>query len=379
MSQRIPFNIPVLTGNENDYIVKALQSGKLAAKGEFTKKCTTYFRERWGFERNLLTTSCTSALELASIVSEIGPGDEVIVPSYTFVSTANAFVLRGAEIRFADSLPNHPNIDVQHAISLINEKTKAIIVVHYAGMAVDMDPLMEAAKKHDIIIIEDAAQAITVSYKGRPLGGIGHFGALSFHETKNITCGEAGLFTVNDERFIRRAEIVHELGTNRSAFLRGEVDRYTWVDVGSSFFPSDVLAAMLWAQLNELENIQEKRISLWNTYHEKLSKSDAVSRKLALPEVPAFSTNNAHTYYLVANSEDERNDLIDYLSKHGVQAVFHYQALHNSPFYRTKNPAISLPNAERYTKCLVRLPLYYDLNFQQTEYIAKLVISFCEG
>lgn len=371
----IPFNKPLVLGTEEEAVSQVFKNGKLAAKGEFSKKCTEYFKHTWGFKHNLLTTSCTSALELAAIISEVGPGDEVILPSYTFVSTANAFILRGATLRFADSLPDHPNMDVNHAISLITPKTKAIVVVHYAGMAIDMDPLMKAADKHNIIVIEDAAQAIDSYYKNRPLGGIGHFGAFSFHETKNITCGEGGLFTVNDERFKRRAEIVHELGTNRSAFLRGEVDKYTWVDVGSSFFSSEILAGVLWTQLQNIEKIQKKRVMVWNHYHAVLQESK-LSDVVDIPIIPEFATNNAHTYYLVMKTEEERNDFIDYMNSFSIKTSFHYQALHKSSFYLKKNPEYNLPNSEKYTNRLVRLPLYYDLSKDDVDRICDVMLNW---
>lgn len=368
----IPFNIPLQTGNEQQYISKVFEHGKLSAKGEYSKKCTALFREKWGLKHNLLTTSCTAALELSAIISEVGPGDEVILPSYTFVSTANAFILRGATVRFADSRKDHPNMDVDHVLSLINEKTRLIVVVHYAGMAVDMDPLMQAAKENNIIVVEDAAQAIDSYYKGRPLGGIGHFGAFSFHETKNITCGEGGMFTVNDEAYLKRSEIVYELGTNRSAFLRGEVDKYTWVDVGSSFLSSEILAGVLYAQLEQLEKVQKHRLTLWNQYYELLSTLEK-SGRFQLPVVPEYATHNAHTFYLVMESERQRNSLIDHLAEQGIKAVFHYQALHKSPFYRKHNATVILPEAERYTNCLVRLPMYYDLTEEDVNQISESI------
>jgi dTDP-4-amino-4,6-dideoxygalactose transaminase len=275
----IPFNKPYLTGNETNYIYQAVQSGKISGDGIFTKKCHEFFELKYGFKKCLLTTSCTDALEMAAILSGIEDGDEVIIPSYTFVSTANAFVLRGAKIVFCDSQENHPNIDDTQIERLITSKTKAIVVVHYAGVACEMDNICSIATKHNLFLIEDAAQAIDSFYKGRPLGSFGHFAAFSFHETKNVISGEGGMLVINDLDFVERAEIIREKGTNRSKFFRGEIDKYGWVDIGSSYLPSDIIAAFLFAQLENLEIIQDKRLNLWNRYYHNLAKSHLVDEE----------------------------------------------------------------------------------------------------
>ena len=290
---KIPFNKPYLTGKELDNIHEAILKGHISGDGFFTKKCHHFFEESFGFKKVLLTTSCTAALEMTAILANISPGDEVIIPSYTFPSTATAFALRGAHIIFADSKKEHPNIDETLIESLITPKTKAIVPVHYGGVACDMDQIMGLAKKHDLFVVEDAAQAINSLYKGIPLGQIGHFGTFSFHETKNISSGEGGMLAINDEHFIARAEIIREKGTNRSAFFRGEVDKYGWVDIGSSFLPSDIIAAFLYAQLENLERIQKKRIEIWNCYYEGL-KPLSDQGLFLLP--PLSSSNNAHLF-----------------------------------------------------------------------------------
>lgn len=358
----IDFNRPHLTGKEAHYMYQAVADGKLSGNGAYTKKCQQFFEERYGFKKCLLTTSCTDALEMAAILCDIQPGDEVIVPSYTFVSSALAFVRAGAKIVFADSMQSNPNIDAEKIEALITPRTKAIVPVHYAGVACDMDRIMEIANKHNILVVEDAAQAIDSYYKGRPLGSIGHLSAFSFHETKNIIAGEGGMLCINDERFIRRAEIIWEKGTNRAEFFRGEVNKYGWVDTGSSFLPSEVIAAFLWAQLENLDEIQSRRKHLWELYYHSLSSfTSHLSPKIALPEVPAYATNNAHMFYLVCNSLEQRTALIKYLKEHDIQAVFHYLSLHSSPYYTDKHDHRDLPECNRYADCLVRLPLFYDL------------------
>ncbi len=357
----IPFNKPYLTGNETKYIEDAVASGKISGNGKYTQKCQTFFEKRFGIKKTLMTTSCTDALEMCSILLNIEPGDEVIMPSYTFVSTANAFVLRGAKVVFADSREDQPNIDETKIEGLITSKTKAIVVVHYAGVACEMDTIMSIAKKHNIYVVEDAAQAIDSYYKGRALGSIGHLSAFSFHETKNIISGEGGLLGVNDEQFIERAEIIWEKGTNRSAFFRGEVDKYGWVDVGSSFLPSEIISAFLWAQLENLESIQNKRKEHWNAYYEYFSQ-EKFKGKIKLPVVPDYATNNAHMFYLACNSIEERTIFIDEWKKKGINAVFHYLSLHKSPFYQNKHDGRELVNCDRFADCLVRMPLFYELN-----------------
>ena len=362
----IPFNKPFLTGKETHYIYEAVNSGKISGNGIFTKKCQKWFEEQYGFKKVLLTTSCTDALEMAAILANIQPGDEVIVPSYTFVSTAIAFVRQGATIIFADSYSNNPNIDADKIETLITPKTKAIVPVHYAGVACDMDKIMELASKYNLLVIEDAAQAIDSFYTGkdgvkRALGSIGHLAAFSFHETKNIIAGEGGMLTINDDRFIERAEIIWEKGTNRSQFFRGEVNKYGWVDTGSSFLPSEIIAAFLWAQIENLDAIQEKRKELWNLYYNGFKKLQS-SLNIKLPEVPAYATNNAHMFYLVFIEATGRSNFINVLKENNIHAVFHYLSLHNSEYYQAKHDGRVLINSDKFTECLVRLPLFYELN-----------------
>lgn len=361
---RIPFNKPFLTGNETQYIEQAVTSGKISGNGDFTKKCHHYFESRYGFKKCLLTTSCTDALEMAAILIDIEPDDEVIIPSYTFVSSANAFVLRGAKIVFADSGGNSPNIDPGQLENLITSKTKAIVVVHYAGVACAMDEIMEIANRHSLFVIEDAAQAIDSFYKGKPLGGIGHFGTFSFHETKNIISGEGGMLVVNDERFIPRAEIIWEKGTNRSSFFRGEIEKYSWVDIGSSFLPSEVIAAFLYAQLENLERIQEVRKRIWDTYWTSFAGLQT-KKKIELPDLPSYATNNAHMFYLVCSNKEQRDGLIATLKEKSILSVFHYLSLHKSPFYSDKHDGRNLENCDRFANCLIRLPFFYSLTTKE--------------
>jgi dTDP-4-amino-4,6-dideoxygalactose transaminase len=376
--KKIPFNKPFLIGKEVEYIAEAVKSGKISGNGMFTKKCHEFFEHRYGFKKTLLTTSCTDALEMTAILVNIQPGDEVIMPSYTFVSTANAFVLRGAKIVFADSEAQTPNLDAATLEDLITPRTKAIVVVHYAGVACDMDVVMACARQHDLLVIEDAAQAIDSSYKGNPLGSIGHLAAFSFHETKNIISGEGGMFVANDERFTERAEIIWEKGTNRAAFFRGEINKYGWVDVGSSFLPSEVIAAFLYAQLEHLSQIQEKRVTLWNTYYQGLQPL-AEQGRIQLPVLPDYATNNGHLFYILCKSLTERQALIAWLKEHQIHAVFHYLSLHESPFYHDKHDGRKLPNTERYMDCLLRLPMYYELENDAQEFIIETITRFFEA
>jgi dTDP-4-amino-4,6-dideoxygalactose transaminase len=372
----IPFNKPFLTGKEAHYMYQAVYTGKLSGNGEFTKKCQKFFEEKYGFKKALLTTSCTDALEMCAILCDVQPGDEVIVPSYTFVSSALAFVRQGAKIIFADSMASNPNIDAEKLETLITPKTKVIVPVHYAGVACDMDRIMEIANKHNILVVEDAAQAIDSYYKGRPLGSIGHMSAFSFHETKNIIAGEGGLLAINDERFVRRAEIIWEKGTNRSEFFRGEVNKYGWVDAGSSFLPSEVIAAFLWAQLENMELIQSRRKAIWEQYYEGLRKLEEKGL-IRLPEIPAYATNNAHMFYIVCSSLEERTALIKHLKDNGILAVFHYLSLHLSDYYTKNNHNIpNLPECDRFADCLVRLPMYYELDTEDVKYIIEKIIYF---
>ncbi len=372
----INFNQPHLTGKEAHYMYEAVFAGKLSGNGRFTKACQAWFEQRYGFRKCLLTTSGTDALEMCAMLCELKPGDEVIVPSYTFVSTALAFLREGAKVVFADSMKRNPNIDAETLEALITPRTKVIVPVHYAGVACDMDAIMAVAKKHNLLVVEDAAQAIDSYYKGKPLGGIGHLAAFSFHETKNITAGgEGGLLVVNDERFVRRAEIIWEKGTNRAEFFRGEVNKYGWVDMGSSFLPSEVNSAFLWAQLENIDDIQAKRTALWNRYHERL-KPLADKQFFTLPDIPDYASNNAHMFYLVLPNLEARTGLIKHLKDNGACAVFHYLSLHSSPYYASRHDGRALPECDRYADCLVRLPLFYDLKMEEVDAICDLIETY---
>lgn len=371
----IPFNKPYFSGKETEYIREAVASGKISGDGIFTKKCHHFFEQRYGFKKAFLTTSCTDALEMAAILLDLQPGDEVIMPSYTFVSTANAFVLRGAKIVFADSEETTPNIEVSKLEALITPRTKAIVPVHYAGIACNMDGIMEIARRHNLFVVEDAAQAVESFYKGKPLGSLGHLAAFSFHETKNIISGEGGMLTVNDMNFIKRAEIIREKGTNRSAFFRGEVDKYSWIDVGSSFLPADTIAAFLYAQLESIEKIQRKRKAIWQQYRLGLQwiEDEGHAR---LPFVPEYATNNAHMFYILCNSLRERMTLIKHLKEKQIGAVFHYLPLHKSLFYEERHDGRELPNADRYADVLLRLPMYYELGEEDVERVVQTIRYF---
>ncbi|MDO9261369.1 MAG: dTDP-4-amino-4,6-dideoxygalactose transaminase [Flavobacteriaceae bacterium] len=367
---KIPFNKPYLTGKETQYIEEAVKSGKISGNGMFTQKCQTFFEQKYGFKKALLTTSCTDALEMCAILANIEMGDEVIIPSFTFVSTALAFVRQGAKIVFADSYKDNPNIDASKIESLITPKTKAIVCVHYAGIACDMDTIMDIANQNNLIVIEDAAHAVDSFYKGNPLGSIGHLSAFSFHETKNIISGEGGMIVINDERFVKRAEIIWEKGTNRAEFFRGEVNKYGWVDTGSSFLPSEITAAFLWAQIENLEKIQNKRLELWNYYFENL-KDWASNHHIKTMTIPNVATNNAHMFYLVCESLKQRTAIIDHLKRHGILAVFHYISLHSSPYYTDKHDGRVLVNSDYFTDNLLRLPLFFELEVK--EVVEKLM------
>jgi dTDP-4-amino-4,6-dideoxygalactose transaminase len=372
---KVPFNKPCFIGKELDYINQAVKSGKISGDGIFTKKCHDFFESTYGFKKVLLTTSCTDALEMAAILINISEGDEVIIPSYTFVSTANAFVMRGAKIVFVDSNIDNPNMDVSKIEKLITPRTKAIVAVHYAGTACDMDVIMNLANKYKLFVIEDAAQSIHSFYNGKPLGSIGHLAAFSFHETKNVSSGEGGMLVINDERFIKRAEIIREKGTNRSQFFRGEISKYDWVDIGSSFLPSDIIAAVLYAQLENIDKIQKKRMSIWMRYYEGLKHLEQ-SKKIQLPKIPNYASNNAHIFYVICNSENERTKLIEHLKIDDILAVFHYLSLHKSPFYRTFNEDKELMQSDFYTNRLLRLPIFYDLSFKQQNHVIDSVTHF---
>jgi dTDP-4-amino-4,6-dideoxygalactose transaminase len=373
----IPFNKPYLSGPETLYIEEAVRSGKISGDGTFTRRCHQFFEQQKGFQKVLLTTSCTDALEMAALLLDLQPGDEVIVPSYTFVSTPNAFVLRGAKVVFVDSTAEHPNMDTAALEGLITPRTRAIVPVHYAGVACDMDAIQVVADRHGLAVVEDAAQAIDSFYKGRPLGTLGALAAFSFHETKNIISGEGGMLAINDLRYAQRAEIIREKGTNRSSFFRGEVDKYGWVDVGSSFLPSDIIAAFLWAQLEHLQDIQARRKAIWHRYYDAFAL--LAVQGVGLPNVPAYATNNGHMFYLVTRSLSERTAFIEHLKQQQVFPVFHYLSLHKSPFYAAKHDGREMPWADYYTDCLVRLPLYYELDQTLQERVINAVISFYKG
>ena len=403
----IPFNKPFLTGKEAHYMYKAVYTGKLSGNGVFTKKCQDFFEKKYGFKKCLMTTSCTDALEMAAILCDVQPGDEVIVPSYTFVSSALAFVRQGAKIVFADSYADNPNLDPDKLEALITERTKVIVPVHYAGVACDMDKIIDIANRHNILVVEDAAQAIDSFYNGqraslahtfryenvngnvncndnvnvnekwRALGGIGHFGCFSFHETKNVTAGgEGGLLVINDERFIRRAEIIWEKGTNRSEFFRGMVNKYGWVDTGSSFLPSEINSAFLLAQLELLDEIQSRRKAIWKMYYDGLKDLEAQGY-IQLPKIPDYATNNGHMFYFVCRNLEERTKLLAHLKENGFLAVFHYLSLHLSEYYKEHSEAIpGLPNCDHFADCLVRLPMFYELKDEEVNNIISLLNCF---
>jgi dTDP-4-amino-4,6-dideoxygalactose transaminase len=371
----IPFNKPYLSGKETEYIFQAVKSGKISGDGVFTKKCQEFFETRYGFGKCLLTTSCTDALEMAAILLDIKEGDEVIAPSYTFVSTVNPFILRGAKIVFTDSYADQPNLDETLIEKLITPKTKAIIVVHYAGIACNMAAIKKIADEHGLFLIEDAAHCIDSFYKEKALGSIGHLAAFSFHDTKNIITGEGGMLVINDKRFSERAEIIREKGTNRSAFFRGEVDKYGWVDIGSSFLPSEIIGAFLYAQIESLNEIQEQRIRKWKLYWENLAPLRE-SGRVRLPLIPGYAMNNAHMFYLVCKDLDERTRLIMHLKENDINAVFHYLSLHRSEFYKDKHDGRNLPNADMFSDCLLRLPMFVELQDEQVKFICSKITAF---
>jgi len=375
VAMTIPFNKPHYPLKGALAVVQATLSGTISGNGKYTKLCQAFFEKNYGFRKSLLTTSCSDALEMAALLSGIKQGDEVIMPSYTFVSTANAFLLRGAVIRFADTLPGIPNIDPEAVRTLITPKTRAIVVVHYSGIACDMDPILALAAEHHLLVIEDAAHAIDSYYKGRPLGSIGQFGTFSFHETKNIFCGEGGMLAVNDEQFVRRAEIIWEKGTNRAAFYRGEIDKYGWVDTGSSFLPSDALAAFLHTQLMLLPRIQDRRKQAWYRYHEALRPLEEAGC-LKRPVVPDYATVNGNMYFVETSSIDERDRLITHLKNHGVMAVFHYPPLHTSQYFTPLHDGRPLPHTEHFSDTIVRLPFYFSLKKSQIQFVADTIRRF---
>lgn len=372
----IVFNVPPFTGKEMEYISRAVENQKICGDGEFTKKCNQWIEERTGTGKCLLTTSCTHALELAVLLAGLGPGDEVIMPAYTFVSTADAFVLRGATPVFVDIRPDTMNIDEKKIEAAITERTKAIAPVHYAGVGCEMDVIMDIAKRHQLMVIEDAAQGIMSTYKGQALGTIGDFGAFSFHETKNYSMGEGGALLIRDQKYVEEAEILREKGTNRSKFFRGQIDKYTWVNYGSSYLPSDMNAAYLYAQLEMADEINDRRLALWNQYYEELLplKQRGI---LELPTVPEGCVHNAHMFYIKAKDLEERTQLISYLKENGILAVFHYIPLHTAPAGRQfgrfhGEDVYTTKESER----LCRLPMFYKLTSEEVSYITGKIREF---
>jgi len=373
MMGNIPFNKVWFTGCEEKYINECIAAGKTCGNGHFTKLCQDYFEHTLGSKKCLMTTSCTDALEMCALLADIGPGDEVIVPSYTFVSSALAFSRQGATVVFADSCADSPNIDPEKIESLITPRTKAIVPVHYAGIACDMDRIMDIAARHNLIVIEDAAQGIDSFYDGKPLGSIGHLAAFSFHETKNVQCGEGGLLAINDDRFVKRAEMLWEKGTNRAEFFRGEVNKYGWVDTGSSFLPAEYVSAFLWAQIENIKDIQDARKSHWNAYYEGLKD---VSR-IQLPMLPEYATNNGHAFFIICRSLAERSALIAFLKERGISSVFHYLSLHKSVYAQKQGwDKACLPEADKYTDRLLRLPMFKALQPQDIERVVNAVKEF---
>jgi dTDP-4-amino-4,6-dideoxygalactose transaminase len=373
---KIPFNIPYMTGKEIEYMQESLKSGNIVGDCAFTKKCQSLMENIFDAKKVLLTASCTDAMEMASLLADFTIDDEVIVPSFTFVSTANAFVLRGAKPVFVDIRKDTLNMDETKIEALITDKTKAIFPVHYGGVSCEMDTINDIARKYNLIVIEDSAQGVYATYKDRYLGTIGDLGAYSFHGTKNYVCGEGGALVINDDRFIERAEILREKGTNRSKFLRGEVDKYTWVDVGSSFLLSDVLAAFLYAQLEKLDEINQKRKAIFDYYYENLKELEDKG-ELRLPIIPDECKSNYHLFYILLPSNGKRNELMDQLKGEGISAVFHYVPLHSSPMgakfgYKEGD----LPITENVSGCLLRLPFYAGLNIEEQSFVVSMIKKF---
>ncbi len=372
---QVPFNKPHMTGFEQKYINDVLSSGKLCSDGKYTRKCQDFFEMMYDVEKAILTSSCSDALEMAALLLNIQPGDEVIIPSYTFVSTANAFMLRGAKVVFADSSTDHPGMDEDKIEELITPKTKAIVVVHYAGVAADMDKIMDIAERNDLFVVEDAAQCIDAFYKNRALGTIGHLGTMSFHETKNVVCGEGGMLLINDARFIERAEIIREKGTDRTRFMRGEVDKYGWVDMGSSYQPNEMTAAFLYAQLEQVQKIQKNRLTIWNRYYEELKELEVLGYA-EMQVIPEYALHNAHMFYMILPNHDVQEKLMAYLKKMGISAVFHYNPLHSSDYFADKHDGRELPNCDKYDQCLLRLPLYADMTMAEQKTVINKIWRF---
>jgi dTDP-4-amino-4,6-dideoxygalactose transaminase len=373
-SKSIPFNRPSLTGKEISYIREVVKGGQIAGNGPFTGRVQEYFAARFNFQKALLTTTCTHGLEMAAILMDIRQGDEIIMPSFTFVSTANAFILRGARIVFADSNPDNPNMDAGEVEALISDRTRAIVPVHYAGVACDMDRVMELAGKYGLFVVEDAAQAINSSFRGTPVGSFGQLSAFSFHETKNVSSGEGGMLVINDPQFNHRAEVIREKGTNRTEFLKGNLQKYEWVDIGSTYYPSEITAAYLLAQMENLERIQTRRKQLWDLYRENLSGL-ASTGVIRLPFIPEYSSHNAHMFYIVLKDPPMRDHLISGLQSAGIHSAFHFQSLHRSLYYRDQHDGRELPWSDTYSDCLLRLPLYYTLRKREVARVCKHIIE----
>jgi dTDP-4-amino-4,6-dideoxygalactose transaminase len=375
MAEKIPFNLPYASGKELEYIAEAIKLGHLSGDGAYTKQCQAWFTEHCGFKHTILTSSCTDALEMSALLLGLEPGDEVILPSFTFVSTATAFALRGAKLVFADSLPTHPNLDPEQVSALITPRTRAIVVVHYAGMACDMDAIMAIAARHGLPVVEDAAQAFQSTYRGKLLGTFGSFATLSFHETKNIISGEGGLLIINDKSSVAKAEIMRDKGTDRAAFFRGQVDKYRWVGIGSSFLPSEIIAAYLFAQLECSASIQSQRLAAWNYYQARLRP---LVGQVELPSIPEGASNNGHLFHLVCRDLTQREALRQHLNDREINAVIHYQALHQSPYVRRQGETAApvLPQAERYSDCLLRLPLFCEITRVQQDRVCDAVLDF---
>jgi len=378
MTDRIPFNKPFHCEEELDYIQDAFSRNHVSGNGYYTKMCQHFLEGKYNFNRCFLTTSCTDALEMCALLLDIEKGDEVIMPSFTFVSTALAFVRQGATIRFVDSRSDFPGMDETKIEENITSKTKAIVVVHYAGIACDMDKILEIATRYKLIVVEDAAQCIDSYYNGKPLGGIGHLGCLSFHETKNIHCGEGGMLIVNDPRFIDRAEKIWEKGTNRAAYFRNQVNKYEWVDTGSSFLPSDILAAMLFAQLKMIDSVRQRRVEIWNRYYNFFS---GIGNQfgIEIPFLPSYAANNGHLFWMVLKRSSERDRLIEQLDNQSIHSVFHYQSLHCSQYFLANSKEqLHLPNAEKYSSRLLRLPLFFSLKDVEVDYICMNILNAFE-
>lgn len=371
----IPFNQPYLTGKETHYLECAYANGQLSGNGKLTKECHSFFASNYGFDKCLLTNSATAALEMTALLVQFNQDDELILPSYTFVASATPFALRGVNLKFCDSLSNHPNIDPDKIEPLINSKTKAILVVHYAGMACDMDKIMQLAQKYNLLVIEDASHAITSKYNNKPLGSIGDFGIISFHETKNISSGQGGLLIVNNKQYWERANIIWEKGTNRKAFREGKVDKYSWVDHGSNFYPSEITAAFLRAQLDDIHHIQQKRKQIWETYYTQLAFIE--TKGFFRPKISEKQTINYHIFYLISPDKSSRDKFLSFMRKNGVLALFHYEPLHRSPFIQQHyKQIITLENAEKFGDQLIRLPIYVDLSESEIKKVITLTKDF---